>query len=209
MEGLKKVPRLPLHPKIRGASKLSLCRRFFVKNQPLTLNFSGLLICQALSNNYGHWTRSLLPILEAVSSDCCSENQTQHLDYRGVNPVSFPRMARWNHFAPSGLDGRLPAGGTNGQSSFSEFPSLLLRVARRGSAAAHSSSAPGHRNRGFYRPISCCDPLNAGCNRTSRAVGRPAIFELKPLYCCSSSSRRISNPSHSSSAPVSASRNSA
>jgi hypothetical protein len=129
--------------------------------------------------------------------------------YRDVNPVTFPVTATWNHFPPSGFQGRLPAGGTNGQSSFSEFPSPLLRVARRGSAAAESSSTPGHRDRGFHRPISCCDPLNAGCNRTSRAVGRPAIFELRPLYCCSSSSRRISSPSHSSSAPVSASRNSA
>jgi hypothetical protein len=98
------------------------------------------------------------------------------------------------------------AGGTNGPSSFSEFRSPLLRVACRASTAADSSSAPRRRNRGFYRPISRGNPLDARCDRAFRAVGRPAILELS-LYCCSSSSRSISSPSHSSSAPLSSSRN--
>ena len=106
--------------------------------------------------------------------------RSDHADYRGVNPVAFPRTAIGNHFAPSGLHGRLSAGGTNGESSFSEFLSPLSRVALRGSAAAHSSSTPGHRNRGFYRPISRRDPLDAGRDRIARAVGRPTILEMKP-----------------------------
>lgn len=129
-------------------------------------------------------------------------------DYRHVNPVIFPLPATWNHFAPPGLHGRLPDGGTNGQSSFSASRSPLLRVARRGSPAAHSSSPPGHRNRGFHRPVSGRYHLDAGCDRASRAAGRSAVFELRPPYC-SSSSRRISSPSHSSSATARASRHSA
>ncbi len=42
-------------------------------------------------------------------------------DYRRVNPVDFPRAPAWNHFAPSGLHGRLP-------SWRNEWPKLVQQV---------------------------------------------------------------------------------
>jgi hypothetical protein len=108
--------------------------------------------------------------LDAGAEPACRQTRGEGRtdgDYRCVNLTDFSIMARWNHFPRSGLHGRLPGGGTHGRSSFSELPSPLSRVACRGSAAAHSSSTLGHRDRGFYRPISCCDPLDAGCDRTA------------------------------------------
>jgi hypothetical protein len=108
--------------------------------------------------------------LDAGAEPACRQTRGEGRtdgDYRCVNLTDFSIMARWNHFPRSGLHGRLPGGGTYGRSSFSELPSPLSRVACRGSAAAHSSSTLGHRDRGFYRPISCCDPLDAGCDRTA------------------------------------------
>ncbi len=42
-------------------------------------------------------------------------------DYRRVNPVDFTRAPAWNHFAPSGLHGRLP-------SWRNEWPKLVQQV---------------------------------------------------------------------------------
>ncbi len=50
--------------------------------------------------------------------------------------------------------------------------------------------------------VVLCEPEVSACDCR-------AAIKLTPAYCCSSSSRRISRPSHSSSAPASVSRNSA
>ena len=68
----------------------------------------------------------------------------------------------------------------HGQPSFSEFSSPFSRMAGRGPTASHAPPSPGRRNRGFDHPISRRDPLDARCDRTSRAVGRPTVLELKP-----------------------------
>ena len=70
--------------------------------------------------------------------------------------------------------------GMRGRSAFSEFLSTLSRVADRGSAAAHSSSTPGHRNRGFYRPISRGNPLDARCE-TEYEIAFAGVSDMKEI----------------------------